>query len=225
MDMTFTAAQNRDSTIGAGHRILDFAALEAAPLVRDPFDYLVVPDFIPRGLLAEINRDYPAISEPGNFELDDLSYGPAFADLLAELQAPALKEHTAEKFEVDLGGLPQRMTVRKWSEPTDGHIHVDHRTKVITMLVYLNETWDNREGQLRFLRSADDIEDYAAEVPPAGGTMIAFRRTDKSFHGFKPFVGERRMIQMAWVHEGTIARYEKRINRLSKPLRRLLNMS
>ncbi len=223
--MTLTAPRDHAPAQGDKTAILDFGALEATPLVRDPFDYLVVPDLIPQALLANINSGYPEISEPGNFELEDLTYGPGFADLLAELQGPTLREHIAEKFQVDLDGLPLKMTVRRLSEPTDGHIHVDHRTKVITVLVYLNETWDSKEGQLRLLRSADDIEDYAAQIPPAGGTMIAFRRTDKSFHGFKPFVGERRMIQMAWVREGTIDRYEKRFNRLSKPLRRLLNMS
>jgi hypothetical protein len=55
--------------------------------------------------------------------------------------------------------------------------------------------------------------------------MLAFRRSEKSFHGHKPFVGERRMIQLAWVREGPLARCEKHFNRLSKPVRRLLNMS
>lgn len=223
--MTLTASEDLESRHQGDGRVLDFAALTATPLESDPFDYLVVPNFVPRSYLASINADYPTITAPGNFPLEDLTYGPAFADLLAGLQGARLKAEIARKFGVDLTGLPQRMTVRRLSEPTDGNIHVDHRTKVITMLVYLNEDWNAEDGQLRLLRSATNLEDFAAEVPPAGGTMIAFRRTDRSYHGFKPFVGERRMIQLAWVREGTIARYEKRINRLSKPLRRLLNMS
>jgi hypothetical protein len=175
--------------------------------------------------LAAVNRDYPAITEPGNFGLEKLKYGPAFSALLEELAGPALKARVAEKFGVYLKDYPQRITVRRFSEPTDGHIHADHRTKIVTMLIYLNESWDTEEGQLRLLRSADDLDDYVVEITPLGGTMIAFRRSDKSFHGFRPFVGERRVIQLAWVHESTIARYEKQFSRLSKPLRRLLNMS
>ena len=208
--MSISSTQVQDAPSGAGTDYLNLGALEATTLVRDPFDYLVVPGFIAPEALAEINRDYPEIAEPGNFKLGDLRYGAAFAALLAELAGPALKDLVAAKFGVDLSGCPQQVTARKYSEPTDGHIHVDHRTKIITMLVYLNERWNSDEGQLRFLRSADDIEDYAAEIPPIGGTMLAFRRSDKSFHGFKPFVGERRMIQLAWVREGTLSRYEKR---------------
>ena len=55
--------------------------------------------------------------------------------------------------------------------------------------------------------------------------MIAFKRTDKSYHGHKQYVGERRMVQVAWVQESAAARVEKRFNRMSKPIRRLLNMS
>jgi hypothetical protein len=223
--MSITAAHEQDAAAATGAAILDLAALTAMPLERDPFDFLVVPNFIAAEALAAINADYPGIAEPGNFDLEELDYGPAFAALTAELCGPALRERVAAKFGADLTGCPQTITVRRFSEQTDGHIHVDHRTKIITMLVYLNEDWDTAGGQLRFLRSATDLEDYAAEVAPLGGTMLAFRRSEKSFHGHKPFVGERRMIQTAWVREGALARCEKRFNRLSKPVRRLLNMS
>jgi hypothetical protein len=222
--MSITAVDEQDAA-GGGASILDLSALSATPLERDPFDFLVVPDFVASESLAAINADYPDITEPGNFKLENLDYGPAFTALMAELSGPALKDQVGAKFGVDLTGCPQTVTVRRFSEQTDGHIHVDHRTKIITMLVYLNEDWDTADGQLRFLRSATDLEDYAAEVAPLGGTMLAFRRSDKSFHGHKPFVGERRMIQLAWVREGALARCEKRFNRLSKPVRRLLNMS
>ncbi|HEY1378756.1 MAG TPA: hypothetical protein VGF55_18295, partial [Gemmataceae bacterium] len=31
------------------------------------------------------------------------------------------------------------------------------------------------------------------------GTLVAFRRSDNSWHGHKPFVGPRRVIQLNWV--------------------------
>ena len=71
--------------------------------------------------------------------------------------------------------------------------------KLITMLIYLNGDWDEDGGQLRLLRSATDIEDYAATVPPSAGTMLAFRCTDDAWHGHKPYEGERRSMQLNWV--------------------------
>jgi len=223
--MSNATALRSDSPAEPGSDLLDLGALENTPLARDPFDHVIVPGFIGPDRLAAINADYPEISGPGNVKLEDLRYGPAFDALLAELRGPALAAHMGAKFGVDLSGRPQTITVRRFCEKTDGHIHVDHRTKIITMLIYFNDDWDSDGGRLRFLRSADDIEDYAVEVNPLGGTMLAFRRSDTSFHGHKPFVGERRMLQLAWVEDGLMARTEKRVNRLSKPIRRLLNMS
>ena len=60
------------------------------------------------------------------------------------------------------------------------------------------------------LRSATDLEDYTAEVVPAGGTMLAFRRTENSFHGHKPHVGERRILQLSYTKGGDAARFVQR---------------
>ncbi len=209
----------------AAPTMINFAALDAADLQRDPFDYLIVPNFITPEVVAAVNLDYPPITSPANFKLEELDYGPAFAALADEFAGPQLTRHMAAKFGIDLPFDSTSITVRKFCEQTDGHIHVDHRTKIISMLVYFNETWDADGGQFRVLRSPDEIEDYAAEVAPLAGTMVAFRRTNKSYHGHRRYVGDRRMVQVAWVREGTLTRHEKRFNRLTKPVRRLLNMS
>ncbi|MDH3899544.1 MAG: 2OG-Fe(II) oxygenase [Gammaproteobacteria bacterium] len=194
---------------------LDLAAIEATPLTPDPFDYLVVPDCVSVAGLNAANRDYPDIDTPGNKDLDELHYGPGFQDLIDELNSPALRQVISNKFNVDLEDAYTTITVRKFCEPSDGNIHTDHWSKVITVLVYFNTDWDNAAGQLRLLRSPDDIEDYAAEVAPVGGTLLAFRRTDISWHGHKRFVGERRMLQLNFVKTGRTARYTQQLARFS----------
>ncbi len=207
-----------------GTAMIDLGALDAASVHRHPFDFFAVPEFLKPDALAAAIASYPDIPGPGNHRPETCSYGPAFGALLDELRSPALRERVEAKFGVDLSTSRLTITIRRYCEPTDGHVHTDHRTKVVTMLVYLNDGWQDEGGRLRFLRS-EDLEDYEAEVAPLGGTMIAFRRSDHSYHGHKPHVGERRMIQMNWVREGVLDRYEKRLNRLTKPVRRLLNRS
>ena len=63
------------------------------------------------------------------------------------------------------------------------------------------------------LRSKTDIEDYAAEVPPIGGTMLAFLRTDHSWHGHTRFVGERRMVQLNYLDQSPLAVAAQRVSR------------
>ena len=70
------------------------------------------------------------------------------------------------------------ITVRGRSDGKDGRIHTDSATKIITLLLYLNPSWE-AAGRLRLLRGPDDLDDYAAEVPPLAGTMLAFRRSDR----------------------------------------------
>lgn len=194
--------------------VLDLSALDAAPLQHDPFDFLVVPDCIRAPDLTAINQHYPEIDRPGNLNPEDTSFGPRFSSFLEELEGAEFADHLGRKFGVDLTGCPTTVTLRKFCERSDGNIHTDHPSKIITVLVYFNEGWSNPEGQLRMLRSSSDIEDFAAEVPPLGGTLLAFRRTDHSYHGHKSFVGERRMVQMNYVRSGRLSQWKQQIDRL-----------
>ena len=66
--------------------LFDFAALDAMPLARDPFDYVIVPGFLRAEALEAINRDFPPIEGPSNYAPERLTYGPAFAALLHALR-------------------------------------------------------------------------------------------------------------------------------------------
>ena len=58
-------------------------------------------------------------------------------------------------------------------------------------------------------RNGTDLQDYAAEVPPNGGTLLAFKRCDHSWHGHEPYEGPRRAIQMNWVTSKSVVRREQ----------------
>jgi SM-20-related protein len=193
--------------------LINLDVLRDAQLHTDPFDFLVAPGFLNSDVLAQVNADYPSIDTAANHALENLQYGPAFKALMAELQDQAFATVLGERFDMELASLPTTVTVRKFCERTDGNIHTDHKSKVITVLVYFNEQWDHEDGQLRMLRSKGDIEDYAAQVPPLGGTMLAFRRTDHSWHGHTQFVGERRMVQVNYLDQSPLAVAAQRISR------------
>ena len=192
---------------------IDYDRIQAAPLHTDPFDYLVVSDCIAPAPLTTINEDYPLIEEPGNLTVEDLSYGEDFASFLAEAQGSRLAAAIGEKFNLDLEASPTTVTIRKFCERSDGNIHTDHRSKVITVLFYFNQDWKETTGQLRLLRSNSNLEDYVAEVAPIGGTLLAFRRTDHSYHGHHPFVGERRMMQVNYLRSDKLSLLKQKVDR------------
>jgi SM-20-related protein len=178
---------------------LDLAAFRAMPLEREPFQYLVVPAFITREALSRINADYPKIAERGSFPVSQVTYGPAFQALLDQLEGDEFRKAFEEKFGLELAGRPTTTTVRGQCGRGDGKIHTDSLSKIITVLIYMNPTWEKPGGRLRLLRSGSDLNDVLVEVPPVEGTLVAFERADNSWHGHEPFVGERRVIQFNWV--------------------------
>jgi len=188
--------------------LLALDRLQAAPLCRDPFDFVVVEDFVCRDELGPLISAFPHVPDHGSFPVESLACGPAFSRLVAALTGPALRRVVEEKFALDLKDRPTMVTVRGRSDGKDGRIHTDSQSKIITLLLYLNATWDCPEGRLRLLRGPDDMDDYAREVAPLAGTMLAFRRSARSFHGHRAHVGERRTVQLNWVTDSAVVRRE-----------------
>jgi hypothetical protein len=203
-------------------RTVDLALVEKTPLETEPFPYLVVPGFVPPAALAALSADYPKIDRPGSFPVADLRYGPAFAAFLVELEGPAMRAVFAEKFALDLGDRPTMVTVRGQAQAKDGSIHTDTATKLITVLVYMNEAWEAPGGRLRLLRSPDNLDDVITEVPPAAGTLLAFRVTKNSWHGHAPASGPRRVVQLNWVESDAVVRRERLRHGLSARVKKLL---
>ena len=192
--------------------------------MRQPFEHLIVPQFIGPQALAEINADYPKISTSGSFPVDQVVFGPAFQTLLDELNSEAFREAFEDKFEIDLSGRPTITTVRGRCGPGDGKIHTDSATKIITVLIYMNNSWESQGGRLRLLRSGTDLEDMLAEVPPVEGTLVAFRRSDNSWHGHKQFIGERRVIQFNWVTDKGSQRLVTLRHHISIPFKKVMSL-
>jgi hypothetical protein len=204
---------------------IDLAAFEAATVAREPFAYAMVPRFVKREAMAAINADYPLVTHPGSFPLPTLTYGPAFAAFMEAIQGPEFTRAVERKLGVDLKGRPTMVTARGVSAARDGQIHTDSRTKLITVLIYMNNSWEAKTGRLRLLRSRDNLEDVIAEVPPDEGTMLIFKNEPHAWHGFHAFEGPRRVIQLNWVTDMSVVRREQFRHRVSAFFKRLRGRS
>ena len=187
--------------------MLNLDALKTNPLRKAPFDFVVAPRFVEPEEAAGVRADFPKIEQSGLFPLSALSYGPRFAAMVDELHSPATAAAFSELFGIDLTGLPLMVTVRGHCGAKDGRIHTDSLTKVVSALLYFNDDWNNTGGRLRLLNSPD-LEDYAEEVPPDDGTLIAFVRSDRSFHGHLPHQGQRRCLQFNWMTDQATMEHE-----------------
>ena len=202
---------------------LDYDAFRTTPVAADPFCHLVVPGFVPQSSLSAVIEALPPMSSGGSFPPSALRLRPVVRSLVEALQGPELRRAIADKFALDLEGAPTMLTLRGRTRRKDGRIHRDSTAKRVTVLLYLNpssESWARREGCLRLLRCANDLEDYAVEVPPVDGTLLAFPNGETAWHGHLPYVGRRYAIQLNYMADGPKARTELRRHRLSALFKR-----
>jgi SM-20-related protein len=203
--------------------VLDLETFRAAPLSRSPYEHLVIPGFVTPEALREINADYPKIEHSGSFPLESVKFGAGFQKLVDALESEEFRKAFEEKFQIDLSNRPTTITVRGRCDRGDGKIHHDSASKIITVLIYMNPSWDNSGGRLRLLRSKDSLDDVAVEVPPSDGTLVTFLRSDHSWHGHLPFSGERRVIQFNWVTDNDSQWVSLLRHRVSASVKQMFN--
>lgn len=192
-------------------KVLNLEALKAAPVQNDPYPFFVVDQCVRPERLAAVLEQTPRIRDGGSFPMTNFSTGPDFEALLAELHGPAVREVLEQKFGLSLAGRPSVTTARGYSRAKDGRIHRDSKTKLVTVLIYLNAEWPAQTGKLRILRSRTDLNDYVAEIAPTGGSLVAFKVTENGWHGYPAFEGERRSIQFNYVvDDGAVHKHQTR---------------
>ena len=172
--------------------------LAATPLNRQPYEYVVVPGFLPPNALSQVVAGYPAL-QAGSYPLEEVGMTPALEDLVNDLNSPEFERAIEAKFDVALAGKPKMYSLRGYCRATDGKIHTDSKDKIITVLLYLNDGWQQPGGRLRLLKNGENLQDFVAEVPPDNGTLLVFKRSENSWHGHESFEGVRRSIQMTWM--------------------------
>ncbi len=200
--------------------LLNIDLLKQAGLRTSPFEYTVVPNFLSVGALQEIVASYPAL-KGGSYPLDSVDVPPPVQALVDEMDGPQFEKAIENKFDVALKGHPKMYSLRGFCRSKDGKIHTDSKDKIITVLLYLNQDWKEEGGKLRMLRGGDDLNDYTEEVPPDNGTLLAFRRSDNSWHGHGPFEGKRCSIQMNWMTSEGARGFHKLRHSISAKVKKL----
>ncbi len=201
--------------------MIDFDAIARAKVRREPFPFFAAPSVLSAVDLAAIRADLSNIRKPGIFPLSEISYGPAFARLVEDIRSQELEDIMAEKYGVDLSDKPIMITVRGQAQKKDGRIHTDTQTKFVTCLLYLNDLWDKSGGRLRMLRTPDDLDDFLVEIPPNGGTLASFLRSENSWHGHEPYSGERRYVMFNWMTSRAALERELGRHRFSAKVKQL----
>jgi len=180
--------------------MLNLDNLAKAIVATEPFPYFASSNLLDFAALQNILADFPDIQTSGVFTLSDLTYGKTFSQLIQEIRSSEFESLIGEKFAVDLSGKPLMITARGRCQKKDGRIHTDSKDKLVTCLLYLNDSaWGSQGGRLRLLRDGNNLKNTIREVSPRGDNFVAFKRSDHSWHGHEPFEGPRRYIMFNWL--------------------------
>lgn len=201
--------------------LLKIDALAETPLQTEPYDYVLVENFLDDAAQGEVLAGFPDMPDAGSFPLSELQVGAGLQALFDALEGPEFRKAVERKFDLDLQGRPTTFTLRGRCDARDGRIHTNSKKKIVTVLLYLNESWQEEGGRLRLLRNGEDLNAVAAEVSPRFGTLLVFRRSDNSWHGHEQYVGPRKVLQMNWVVSDKVAAWEQWRHRISAAAKRL----
>ena len=178
---------------------LDEAAIAAAPLNTSPYEYSFVPAAIPNRFLDEVLTDAPVIPDRGSYGMPDLKRGPRFEAVLKDLLSDRFRRLVEQKMNMDLSKNPPviLMMGNTSGHYNEGYAHPDSRHKIVTVILGFTREWPYERGRLRVLNSPDR-NDYAFEFAPEFGSMLMFKVSEKSWHGFLPQKGPRMSLQLCY---------------------------
>ena len=176
--------------------ILKLDALKNAEVASTPYPYFVVENALADSEVQAVIQDFPKIEQGGSFNIEDVEIKPNFDRFLKSLDTPEFRQILTDKFDVNVMEHPMMITLRGYSRQKDGRIHSDSKSKLLTVLIYLNESWDAPYGRLRILNDDKDINNYVTEINAGPGSLVAFKVTDNGWHGYIPYEGQRQSIQI-----------------------------
>jgi len=180
--------------------IINYDAINTAPVEYAPYPHLGIENAFNQEHHSALLADFPKINKGGSFPLESDSTKGAFVKLIDEIRGDQFRQALAKKFDVDLQDKPIIITARGFSRAKDGQVHTDSKTKLITILLYVNDGWESANGRLRILNSGN-LDDVKTEFSSSIGQMIAFKVTDNCWHGYHSYEGQRQALQINYLVE------------------------
>ena len=191
--------------------MIDFNKLQSAEVDNTYYPFFTLDNCLlgnPSSLaLAE---DFPDIKSGGSIPPSSINLEESIKKLISDLESEEMKAILEEKLNVDLSNSEIVTTLRGFSRKKDGKIHTDSKSKIITLLLYLNESWEYETGKLRMLKNEENLDDFIKEIPATLGSVVAFKVTENCFHGFLPFEGKRQSKQMNYVYRKNVKTHKLR---------------
>jgi SM-20-related protein len=112
----------------------------------------------------------------------------AWRGLAEDLLSPAYRTALSALTGLDLGLAPLEVNVFHYPPGGSLGAHPDLRDKIVTHVLYFNETWDDRDGGCLTILRSRDPHDLVRTISPVVGNSAVLVRSDDSWHAVSPVV-------------------------------------
>jgi hypothetical protein len=214
-----------------GISILRLDRIEAATLETEPFCWATVDGLFDVAIAKELVAHYPlelyrrVVGNDGEksyeYEVRELvplgddrpvrshQLAPIWRTLATGLASGPYRAAVSKLTGCDLSSVPIEVNVFHYGPGASLGAHSDLADKIVTHVLYFNETWPTGNGGcLRILRSAD-IHDFVTEILPIVGTSSVVVRSERSFHGVTPVSlgsnDSRRSVTVTFYRRGSVS--------------------
>ena len=145
--------------------MIDFNKLQSAEVDNTYYPFFSLDNcLLDNQSCAALAKDFPDIKSGGSIPPSSINLEESIKKLISDLESEEMKAILEEKLNVDLSNSEIVTTLRGFSRKKDGKIHTDSKSKIITLLLYLNESWEYETGKLRMLKNEENLEDFIKEI-------------------------------------------------------------
>lgn len=188
----------------------NYDVLNGLSLNERPYRYVLHDSSVFHSdLLEPLSSTFPETSKLGHNNIDELDLPAPWEAFKREIRGDAYRKCIERLCGLSLLHHEVGIGVRYWSKESHGKPHSDVPRKKVTHLIYFNESWPHSGGNLRVLKSKN-LKDVHESFTPLSGHGIVFVVTRHAYHGFEPFEGVRKAIQINFEHTGLKAKLTSR---------------
>jgi len=132
----------------------------------------------------------------------------AWQALAHDFLSPAYRNAMSELIGIDLSAADLEVNVFHYPPGGLHGAHTDHRDKIVTHVLYFNESWNDDDGGCLLILKSSDLQDIVARVSPLVGNSAVLVRSDDSWHAVSHVVPtcqlSRRSLTATFYHTGRV---------------------
>ena len=134
---------------------------------------------------------------------------PSWRRLADDLLSPSYRAAMARLVGHELDLLLMEANVFHYGSGAWLGPHVDHKEKLLTHVLYFNETWDMNDGGCLTIMRSSDVASKVSQVAPVVGNSVTIVRSGKSWHAVSPVVTRcqhsRRSLTVGFHRPGSVS--------------------